>query len=88
MSFSQIDHVSHGSSRSVGSKTIEPAIDDIEHAPSYRADDADSLDLEKKVTITDPVFGEITEDGPNYRNVILPSQKSFGEAHQTSMSLT
>jgi hypothetical protein len=76
MSFNPISHVSHGSLHSVGSKMNEPAIDQIENAPSYRAGDISSLDLEKKVTITDPVFGEISEDGPNYRNVNLPPQKA------------
>jgi hypothetical protein len=77
MSFNQISHVPHGSLRSVGSKTNEPAIDQIENAPSYRAGDASSLDLEKKVTITDPVFGEISENGPNYRNVRIYHYRKF-----------
>lgn len=31
--------------------------------------DVESLQLGRKVTIVDPVFGEIEEGGPNYRNV-------------------
>lgn len=49
-------------------------IDKVDSAPPKysTAGDAESLRLEKKVTITDPVFGEIEEGGPNYRNVCIP----------------
>lgn len=48
-------------------------IDKVDSAPPKysTAGDAESLRLEKKVTITDPVFGEIEEGGPNYRNVCI-----------------
>lgn len=90
MSFNEINRVSNGSLHSVRSKTDEHAGDQIDNVPEYKRGDVESLQLEKKVTITDPVFGpsipkcddwnalltwlfpfvgEITEDGPNYRNV-------------------
>ena len=90
MSFNEINRVWNGSLHSVRSKTDEPAGDQIDNVPEYKRGDVESLQLEKKVTITDPVFGpsipkfdnwnvllilpfpflgEITEDGPNYRNV-------------------
>lgn len=72
MSFNQINRVSEESSHGVGLKANESEIEQIDNVPEYRPGDAESLRLEKKVTITDPVFGEIYEDGPNYRNVNLP----------------
>jgi hypothetical protein len=76
MSFHQIDQVSDQSSHNVGPKTEESVFEHIDNVPEYRRDDTGSLHLEKKVTITDPVFGEILEDGPNYRNVHLPQQRA------------
>jgi len=72
MSFNQINQVSDESSHGVGPKADDSAFEHIDNVPEYRRGDAESLHLEKKVTITDPVFGDILEDGPNYRNVHLP----------------
>jgi hypothetical protein len=72
MSFNQINRAPEESSRGVGPKTNESASEHIENVPEYAPGDVESLRLEKKVTITDPVFGEIYDDGPNYRNVHLP----------------
>jgi hypothetical protein len=69
MSFNQINRVPDEPSHDVGLKADESAIERIDTVPEYKPGDAESLQLEKKVTITDPVFGEIYEDGPNYRNV-------------------
>ena len=72
MSFNQINRVPDEPPHDVGLKTEESAIERIDTVPEYRPGDVESLRLEKTVTITDPVFGEIYEDGPNYRNVNLP----------------
>lgn len=72
MSFNHINRASKESSRGVGPKRNESASEQIENVPEYTSGDVESLCLEKKVTITDPVFGEIYDDGPNYRNVNLP----------------
>ena len=82
MSLNQINQVSDESSYGVGPKTDESAFEQIDNAPEYRQGDTESLRLEKKVTVTDPVFGEILEDGPNYRNVHLPQHKSLGSRPQ------
>ena len=72
MSFNQINRVPDEPSHSAGVEVDESAIEHIDNVPEYKPGDVESLQLEKKVTITDPVFGEIYEDGPNYRNVNLP----------------
>jgi len=72
MSFNQINRASKELSRGVEPKRNESASEQIENVPEYTSGDVESLRLEKKVTITDPVFGEIYDDGPNYRNVNLP----------------
>lgn len=82
MSFNQINQVSDELSHGVGPKTDGSAFEQIDNAPEYRHGDTESLRLEKKVTVTDPVFGEILEDGPNYRNVHLPQHKSLGSRPQ------
>lgn len=57
-------------SQGQGEKYVRPVDDDIENAlPHDKEADAESLQLGRKVTIVDPVFGEIEEGGPNYRNV-------------------
>ena len=71
MSFNQINRVPDEPSHDVGLKAEESAIERIDTVPEYKPGDVENLQLEKKVTITDPVFGEIYEDGPNYRNVHL-----------------
>lgn len=55
--------------RTVGSKTADTAAGRVGNEPYHEDCDVESLKLEKRNTITDPVFGEIDEDGPNYRNV-------------------
>jgi hypothetical protein len=72
MSFNQINRVPDEPLHSAGLKANESEIGHIDTVPEYKPGDAESLRLEKRVTITDPVFGEIYEDGPNYRNVHLP----------------
>jgi len=73
MSFNQINRVSDGTSHGVGLKANESGFERIESVPGYSTGDVERLESEKKnVTVVDPVFGEIHEDGPNYRNVHLP----------------
>ena len=43
---------------------LEAEVEMVDTVPSVA-----NGDNEKKATLTDDVFGEITEDGPNYRNV-------------------
>lgn len=87
MSFNQPNRDSPGSLHDVVSNTDGPSIDRISNDHKYDSGDVEGLHLEKKVTITDPVFGEILEDGPQYRNVHLPPAE-LREADQLSMSLT
>ena len=58
MSFNHIDRVPDGLSHDVLLKADESAIELIDIVPEYRPGNAESLRLEKKVTITDPVFEE------------------------------
>lgn len=54
----------------VDQKHVNPPEDQIDHdLPHDKEGDVESLQLGRKVTIVDPVFGEIEEGGPNYRNV-------------------
>ena len=72
MTSNGINRISDESSHGVEPKTDDSAFERIDNVPKYKCDDTENLRLEKKVTVTDPVFGEILEDGPNYRNVYLP----------------
>lgn len=45
-------------------KSLDQNPETSDQAPSISGDA-----LDHNVTVTDAVFGEITEDGPNYRNV-------------------
>lgn len=73
MSFNHTNRDSPGLLHDVVSNTEGAPIDRISSEHKYDSGDIEGLHLEKKVTITDPVFGEILEDGPQYRNVHLPS---------------
>lgn len=54
----------------VDQKHVNPPEDQIDHDYAHdKEGDVESLQLGRKVTIVDPVFGEIEEGGPNYRNV-------------------
>lgn len=55
--------------RTISSKTADTAAGRVGDEPYHEEGDVESLKLEKRTTITDPVFGEIDEDGPNFRNV-------------------
>lgn len=82
MSFNQTNRVSGEPSHGVGPKANEGAFEQIENVPTYMPGDVESLRLERKVTITDPVFGDLHEGGPNYRNVHLPRHTRLREANQ------
>lgn len=82
MSFNQTNRVSSERSHGAAPKANEGAFERIENVPTYTPGDVESLPLEHKVTITDPVFGDLHEGGPNYRNVHLPRHRRIGEVHQ------
>jgi len=69
MSFNRISQDSRSSLRNARPKHDALAIEPADDIPAYKHGDVESLHLEKKITISDPVFGDIEEDGPNYRNV-------------------
>lgn len=73
MSFNHISRDSRSSLRDARPKHDDLAVEEADNVPAYKHGDAGSLHLEKKITVSDPVFGDIEEDGPNYRNVIQPS---------------
>ena len=72
MSFNRISPDSRSSLCDARPKHEDLTIEHAENAPAYKHGDSESLHLEKKITISDPVFGDIEEDGPNYRNVNQP----------------
>jgi hypothetical protein len=73
MSFNHANRDSDGSSHGVVLKANESAFERIEIVPEYAPGDVEDLESGRKnVTIVDPVFGEIYDGGPNYRNVQLP----------------
>ena len=74
MLFNRISQDSRISLSNTTPKHEDIATERIENIPAYKHGDAESLHLEKKITISDPVFGDIEENGPNYRNVIQPLQ--------------
>jgi hypothetical protein len=79
MSLNSISRDSRSSLRDAGPKHEDLSIEQAENAPAYKQGDAESLHLEKKITISDPVFGDIEEDGPNYRNVIQSLQPPMAQ---------
>jgi len=72
MSFNRISRDSRSSRSDARPKHADLAIEQADDVPAYKHGEAESLHLEKKITISDPVFGDIEEDGPNYRNVNQP----------------
>lgn len=80
MSLNQTNRVPGEPSHGVASKANESALERIENVPEYTPGDVESLRLERKVTITDPVFGDLHEGGPDYRNVHLPRHTRVREA--------
>jgi hypothetical protein len=74
MSFNRISPDSQSSLRNTRPRHEDLAIEQADDVPAYKRGDAESLHLEKEITIYDPVFGDIEEDGPNYRNVNQPRQ--------------
>jgi hypothetical protein len=72
MSFNHISRNSRSSLRDARPKDEDPAIEQADNVPAYKHGDAESLHLEKNITISDPVFGDIEQGGPNYRNVNQP----------------
>jgi hypothetical protein len=69
MSFNRISPDSRSSLRDARPQHDDLTVEQADNVPEYKRGDAESLHLEKKITISDPVFGDIEEDGPNYRNV-------------------
>jgi hypothetical protein len=41
----------------------------VDHVESIHYADIETLEPKKSDAVVDPVFGEITDSGPNYRNV-------------------
>jgi len=72
MSFNRISRDSRSSLRDARPGNENLAIEQADDVPAYKHGDVESIHLEKKITISDPVFGDIEEDGPNYRNVDQP----------------
>lgn len=79
MSFNRISQDSSPSLRDARPKREDLTIEQADEIPAYKHGDVESLHLEKKITISDPVFGDIEEDGPNYRNVHQPFHLSMAQ---------